>query len=180
MSEQQQPTPPAEPTEPAPVETPTAATFSQEDVDRILAERLRRAKPADYDDLKAKADRLAEIEDAQKTEQQRHAEAAAAAQKERDEARAEALRYRAAATHKIDSDYFDLLGTGSEEQITQRAERIGGLLSENAQMKAELEALRAGRPAPTSGTPVVALKPGATPEGTKTEDDVLYERLFGA
>lgn len=184
MSEQPTPPTPTPSAQPPAGDSPKAPetppqTFTQEDLDRILADRLRRAKPADYDDLKAKADRLAEIEDAQKSEQQRHADAAAAAQRERDEARSEALRYKAAATHKVDSDYFDLLGSGSEEQIVQRAERVGTLLAENAQMKAELEALRAGKPAPTSGTPVAALKPGATPEANKTEDDVLYERLFG-
>jgi hypothetical protein len=43
-------------------------TFTQEQVDKIVQERLARAKatpPADYEDLKAKAARLDEIEEAQ-------------------------------------------------------------------------------------------------------------------
>ena len=125
------------------------------------------------------AQRLAEIEDAQKTEQQRLADRQAQIERERDEARAEGLRYKAAATHGISEDYFDLLGSGDEETIGSRGERLGALLRENASMKAELEALRAGKPAPTNGRPVEALKPGATPENAQSEDDVLYSSLFG-
>lgn len=49
---------------------------SQAELDRIIAERLsrERSKYADYEDLKAKAQRLAEIEEANKTEAQRSAE----------------------------------------------------------------------------------------------------------
>lgn len=54
-------------------------TFTQEEVDRIVQERLARAKPkkpADYDDLKAKAARLDEIEAEQATEQEKAVKAA--------------------------------------------------------------------------------------------------------
>lgn len=124
------------------------------------------------------ARRLQEIEDAQKSEQQRTADRQQAIERERDEARAEGLRYKAAAKHGIGEDYFDLLGSGDEDTISARAERVGGLIKENAAMKAELEALRAGKPAPTPGRPVEALKPGATPENSQSEDDVLYNSLF--
>ena len=125
------------------------------------------------------AKRLQELEDAQKTEQQRLADRQAQAERERDEARAEGLRYKAAAVHGISEDYFDLLGSGDAETIASRGERLGGLLRENASMRAELEALRAGKPAPVNGRPVEALKPGATPEHSPSEDDVLYNSLFG-
>lgn len=57
---------------------------SQEDLNRIIADRLarERAKFADYDDLKAKADQLQALEDAQKTEAQKAADALSAAQAE--------------------------------------------------------------------------------------------------
>jgi hypothetical protein len=125
------------------------------------------------------ARRLQELEDAQKTEQERQVDRQKQIERERDDARAEGLRYKAAAEHGIGKDYFDLLGSGDEEAIGARAERVGGLLRENSEMKAELEALRAGKPAPTSDRPVAALKPGATPENNQTEDDVLYNSLFG-
>lgn len=52
------------------------AITSQEEFDRRLADRLRREreKYSDYDDLKAAATRLAEIEEANKTEEQKRAE----------------------------------------------------------------------------------------------------------
>ncbi|MBF6584426.1 DUF4355 domain-containing protein [Nocardia farcinica] len=54
-------------------EQPAEKTLTQSEVDRLLGERLarEREKFADYDDLKAKAQRLQEIEDANKTEQQK-------------------------------------------------------------------------------------------------------------
>lgn len=61
-------------------QTATAPKFeaitSQEEFDRRLADRLRREreKYSDYDDLKAAASRLAEIEEANKTEEQKRAE----------------------------------------------------------------------------------------------------------
>lgn len=125
------------------------------------------------------AKKAQELEEAQKTEAQRLAERQVAVERERDEARAEGLRYKAAATHGIGQDYFDLLGSGDEETIAARAERVGGLIRENTQMKAELEALRAGKPAPSTGRPVEALKPGATPTNSESADDALYNSLFG-
>lgn len=171
-------------TEAQPAETQPPAAFTQDQVNAMLAEQKRKQseKFGDLAELKAKADRLAEIEESQKSEQQRHADAAAKAQRDAEDARAEALRYKAAATHKVDPDYFDLLGNGDEDTISSRAERVGGLLAlrtENEALKAELEALRSGRPAPTNGRPTTALKPGATPEHAQTEDDALYAALYG-
>lgn len=56
--------------------------------------------------------------------------------------------------------------------------------STREEMVADAEALVAlvaptAKPAPATGTPVAALKPGATPEHTQSEDDVLYTNLFG-
>ena len=156
-------------------------SFTQEQVNALLAEQKRKVSErfVGFDDLKAKAEEFDKAQEAAKTEQQKAAEAAQRAQQERDEARAESLRYKAAATHGVDADNFDLLGSGSEEEIASRAERVGNLIRENAAMKAELEALRAGKPAPANGRPVEALKPGATPEHAQSEDDVLYSQLFG-
>jgi hypothetical protein len=177
-------TPEPTPTEPAANEstTPEATqAFTQEQVNALLAEQKRKERErfAGFDDLKAKAAEFDKLQEASKSEQQRAADAARQAQEEAQAARSEALRYKAAATHGIGEDYFDLLGSGDAETITARAERVGGLLRENATLKAEIEALRAGKPAPTTGTPVAALKPGATPENNQSEDDVLYSQLFG-
>lgn len=128
------------------------------------------------------AQRLQEIEDSQKSEAQKFADATAKAQREAEEARAETLRYKVAATHGVSSEYFDLLGSGDEETITGRAERLSPLLkvvAENEQLKAEIDALKQGKPSP-SGRPVAQLKPGASPDGNQSEADVLYQSLFGS
>lgn len=168
-------TPPEQETPPATPEATPKPTETVEFWKQKAREQESRAKSnADA------AKRLAEIEDAQKSEQQKIIDRQTAIERERDEAKADGLRYKAAAKHGIGEDYFDLLGSGDEEAIVGRAERVGTLIRENAEMKAELEALRAGKPAPSTGRPTAALKPGATPEDNKTEDDVLYESLYGA
>lgn len=177
MSEETTPT-----TEPVTEEQPQ--TFTQEQVNAFLAEQKRKTSErySDYDALRQKAAKLDEIEEQSKSEQQRIAEAAERARREADEAKAEALRYKAAATHRIEPDYFDLLGSGDEETIAGRAERVGELLNarrEVEQLRAELDALRSGKPAPASGRPVQALRPGATPTHHQSEEDVLYSQLFG-
>lgn len=64
--------PPAPPIEQdPPADPPSARTFTPDDVERIVRERLARAKttpPDDYQDLQEKAKRLAEIEEANKSE----------------------------------------------------------------------------------------------------------------
>ena len=77
---------PDEPDTPATGGTDTPSPYTppatQADLDRIIGERVarERAKYADYTDLKAKADRLAQLEEASKTEAQKQAEAIAALQ----------------------------------------------------------------------------------------------------
>ena len=61
-------------------------TFTQEDVDRIVTERLKRERmaTADYEDLKAKAQKFDEMEEANKSELQKATDKAAALQAELD------------------------------------------------------------------------------------------------
>lgn len=78
-------------------DTVDARTFTQQDVDRIVQDRLARVKgqpPADYDDLKAAAARLAEIEESNKTELEKAVARAEAAEQEREQIRAEAYETR--------------------------------------------------------------------------------------
>lgn len=80
---------------------------------------------------KAAADRLAEIEEASKSEAQRAAERLAAAEKEAATARQEALRLRIAARFQIGDDDADLFLTGSDEEtLTRQAERLAGRAAE--------------------------------------------------
>lgn len=125
-----------------------ARTFTQEDVDRIVQERLARAKttpPPDYDDLKAAAARLAEIEEASKSELEREREA-------REKAEAEAQKIRETAERRLIEAAVLAEGTkqnalkpehlhklidtgevtvGDDGQVTGVAEAITAFLSSN-------------------------------------------------
>lgn len=104
-------------------------TFTQEQVDRIVQERLKRAKgekPADYDELKAKAAELDEMKDAQKSELERITEQATKAQETAKDWQAkfeqlQAQRQReldvrkAAATYGVDADVLMRMGGDVDE-----------------------------------------------------------------
>ena len=90
-----------------------------------LAERLERAKPADYDDLKAKAAKLDEIEAANKSEIEKATEARTKAEQAAAQAQAEALRWKIAAKHQISDEDAELFLTGTDEEtLTKQAERL--------------------------------------------------------
>lgn len=173
--------PTAEPTtEPtaAPEATPPAAEQNTADLPPWAREALTKAnrEAAKYrtqlQEIKPRADQFDALEQASKTEAQRLAEAAETAKRDAEQARAEAVRYKVAATHGITADHFDLLGAGSEDEITERAEKLSALLKAQA-------ALTATTTTPTT-RPAEQLRPGATPSDSKSEEDLVYERLFGA
>ena len=94
------PTPTPDP-KPDPTPDPTPRSFSQDEVDRIVQDRVARVKatpPDDYADLQAKAKKLAEIEAANATELEKAQQRADEADKAREAALAEAreIRVRAA------------------------------------------------------------------------------------
>lgn len=154
----------AEPSEPKPTET---VEFWKQKAREQEARAKANAEKAQAHDA---------FVESQKTEAERLAEATQKAQREAQEARAETARYRVAATHGVTPDYFDMLGSGDELEIAGRAERLAPLLSaaaENAQLKAELEALRTGKPTPAQVRPVADLKPGATPQ-PEPQPDTSY------
>ena len=100
---------------------------TQDDLNRIIADRVsrERAKFGDYKELKAKAARLDEIEQANKSELEKATERISAAEQARDGAVAESLRLRVAAKHGIGSEDADLFLTGSDEEtLKKQAERL--------------------------------------------------------
>lgn len=113
-------------------ETPAANEFepitSQDDLNKVIAERLQRerAKYADYKDVKAKAAKLDEIENAGRTE----AEKAQARINELESAltavRTESTRLRIASEHGItDADDIALFLTGTDEEtLAKQAKRL--------------------------------------------------------
>ncbi len=105
-----------ESTAPATEETAAPETFTQSDVDRIVRERVQRerAKFADYDMLKAKAEGAKTVEDRLAEMEKRTAAAEASA-----------LRSDVAARHGISAEDRDLLLTGTDaETLEAQAKRI--------------------------------------------------------
>ena len=108
---------------------PTPRTFTQEEVNAIVEKRVARVKatpPSDYEDLKAKAARLDELEQANKSELEKATDAAAKAKASRDEwkakfeeleartQRADAIR-AAAAEYGVDADMLSRMEGDVEE-----------------------------------------------------------------
>lgn len=138
--------PAAAPAAPPAPSAPAASdrVFSQADVDRIVQDRLARAKqatPDDYEDLKAKAARLAEIEAANQTELER-AQARAAELEQREQRAtqtlieaavlAEATRQQAVKPehlHRLIT--IDEVTVGDDGQVTGAQEAVKAFLDAN-------------------------------------------------
>lgn len=116
-------------------------TFTQEQVDKIVQERLKRAKgekPADYDELKAKAAKLDEIEDAQKTELERITEQATKAQETAKDWQAKFEELQAQRQHELDvRNAATTYGVDADVLM-----RMGGDVEENAKFLQGKEAAR--------------------------------------
>ena len=140
-------------------ETPTADEFkpitSQEELNRIVGERVKRAKPADYDDLKAKAAKLDEIEKANQTEAERAQARLAELEAELNQTRSESMRLRVATEHGItDAEDIALFLTGADEEtLTKQAKRLAAR---------EADRKKSGLRVP---------REGATPEVTSGDED---------
>lgn len=105
-------------------ETQFKAPASQEELDRIIQSRLARERkqlPADIDELRAKAARLAEIEEANKTEAEKTAERLAAAEKRAADFEVKALRAEVAAAKGVPAA---LLTGNTEEELEAAADAL--------------------------------------------------------
>jgi len=157
-------------------DTPAADEFkpisSQQELNAALKDRLdrERSKFKDYNDLKAKAAKLDEIEQANLTELEKANTRVTTAETERDSAKAEALRLRIAVTHGISLEDADLFLTGTtEETLTAQAKRLSDRVAEQA--KAEADRKKKNPTVPKEGT--------STTTGTTTEeDDLEFARTF--
>lgn len=157
-------------------DTPAADEFkpitSQQELNAALKERLdrERSKFKDYGDLKAKAAKLDEIEQANLTELEKANGRINTAEQERDHAKAESLRLRIAVTHGISLEDADLFLTGTtEESLTAQAKRLSDRTAEQANTEAER---KKNHPiVPKEGT-------STTPQTTTDEDDRAFARSF--
>lgn len=106
---------------------PPAAAFtapaSQEDLDRIIGERLarERSKFADYTDLKAKAEQFDALEEQNKTELQKALDRAAAAEALAAEATKVSLRTSIAAAKNVPAS---LLSGSTKEELEAAADAL--------------------------------------------------------
>lgn len=116
-------------------ETPTGGKpeftppASQDELNAMIGARLERerAKFSDYEDLRAKASRFDELEAANRTELEKATAKASEWEQAATSANSELVRLRVATKYGISEDDLDLLGSGSEEELTKRAERIKSL-----------------------------------------------------
>ena len=102
-------------------------TFSQEEVDSIVAERLKRdrQKYADYDELKQKASKFDEMQEANKTELQKATERAEKAEKEiADMKQANSIREIRSKISKETGVPENLLTGNTEDDCKTQAEAI--------------------------------------------------------
>ena len=99
------------------------APASQEELDRIVQARLDRERKrfSDYEELKAKASKLAEIEEANKTEAEKAQARAEAAEKRAIELEAKALRAEVAAAKGVP---VSLLTGSTQEELEAAADAL--------------------------------------------------------
>lgn len=117
-----------------PAESKFEAITSQEDFDKAIQARLarERAKFSDYDELKAKADRLAQIEESQKSEAQKQQEALEKAQRELAELTVAKTRAEVAAAKGVPAN---LLSGGTQEELEASADALIAFRGEPAPQK---------------------------------------------
>ena len=137
---------------------------SQDELAKVIGERLarQRAQFRDYDDLKAKAAKLDEIEDANKTELQRVAEARQAAEERATAASRELARYKVAAEMGVPAN---LIAGDDEDAMKAHAEQL--LAFRGAQ-----------EPAPPS-IPGFDIGPRSTPVAGGDMNDLIRRRIRG-
>lgn len=154
MSEQTPETPEA-PEKPQDGTEEQAKTFDAEYVDKLRKEAAKYRTEAKANSDAAK--RLAEIEDAQKSEAEKAAERIKQLESEAQSARTEALRFKVASKYGVSDEDADLFLTGSDEDtLTRQAERL-------AARNEEAGKPRQPKPDPTQGRPAggVQLDPRA-------------------
>jgi hypothetical protein len=137
----------------------------------------------------AAAARLKTIEDANMSDVEKARAALAEAEHERDEARNMHARMMAAATHDLPVDLIDFLGSGTEEEINERAELLASVIEETAQAIADqlMADLNAGRNGngnqgqqTSAARPVESMRAGSAPAGTApASQEQWFRQLLG-
>lgn len=105
-------------------------TFTQADLDRVVSDRLsrEREKFGDYDDLKAKATRLAEIESANQSETEKLNGKVGSLSNENQSLKEENLRLRVALDKSVPADLIDRLRGKNKEELEADADKLLALV----------------------------------------------------
>lgn len=170
---------------------PPEKKFNQADVDRIVQERLSRAKlkpPSDYEDLKAKASRLDEMEAASKSdlekaqEAQRKADerAAAAEARANETARRHAIEREAGKQKAADPDdvfavlqttskYRDMVTMDDDGQVTGVEDAVKAILADKPHL--------VGKVSTPTGDGDGGSRGGGGAEKPKTLEDAVLARM---
>lgn len=129
----------------------TNRTFSQSELDAIIADRLtrERSKYTDYDDLKAKAEQFEQAEAAKLSELERTTKALEEAQAKAAQLELDQLRNKAAAAAQLPEGFASRLVGKTEEELLADAKKLA-------------EAMPA---APRQTPPAGRLQSGASPGG---------------
>lgn len=135
----------------------------------LTSERsARRAAERQLKELQA---RLAQYEDAQKTELQKAQEAAKRYETELTTTRVANARLMAAVAHDLPPDLIELLGDGTEEEIDARAKLLAAKLAAAAPAPGA-----ESKPSPAITRPVESLTPGGKPASAEPEDPNAWLR----
>lgn len=118
----------------------------------------------------AAAARLAELEEAQKTEHQKLTERAEKAERELAEARQESLRSRILADHGIPTDLAHLVAGATEDDLQKAAQSVQKLLKSQAS---------AGAAAVSYTVPEDQIMPSALPLNSSALEDSIRAALQG-
>lgn len=105
-------------------------TFTQAELDQIVADRLtrERRKFGDYDDLKKRAAKLAEIEDAQKSEVEKLNDQLASTQVELQEFRVAETRRKAATEAGLDPEMAEYITSADPDEALAQAKKLADRL----------------------------------------------------
>lgn len=121
----------------APPEAPKEApkTFTQAQVNDLIAREKGKlqSRYEGFDEIKAKAARLDEIEEANASEVEKANKAKTKAETERDEAKARLLRYEVANKKEIPAEAIDLLSGSTQEELEASADKILSLVKSRSE-----------------------------------------------
>lgn len=159
----------------------TGKTFTQAEVDTIVADRLKREqnKFKDYDDLKTKAGKFDDLEKTSKTETQQLSDRLTAAEQKVADAEARAMRSEVAARKKLTPGQAKRLVGSTIEELESDADDILTEFKPAASESTETDPGKPGKTTPAT-RPTENLRPGNRDGGTSEPEETDPRKLAAA